>query len=48
MSLFEIDVIKKDKKKVKVEIEAESKDDAIELCKKWYGPESVEKIKEKK
>jgi len=47
MKLFEIEIIKKDKKKVTVELEAESKEDAIELCKKWYGSESVQKIKEK-
>lgn len=48
MKQFEIEVLKKDSKKVKVEIETETKEDAIELCKKWYGENSVINIKEKK
>ena len=46
--IFFIEVIKKDKKKVITEIEAVDKEEAIELCKKWYGENSILKIKEKK
>lgn len=45
--VFAIEIIKKDKKKITVELETTSKEDAIELCKKWYGENSVIKIKEK-
>lgn len=48
MIVFLIEIVKKDKKKVTVELEAEDKEDAIELCKKWYGENSVIKLKEKK
>lgn len=48
MILFQIEVVKKDKKKVKVEIEAENEEDVIELCKKWYGENSIIKINKSK